>query len=78
MTISDVKQKLIDSMQVACLLDEFKLVANDKAETLKDGSLPLYCCGFRDGSKLQVVGQNLFVKLVNQKGEQANFKEDGC
>ena len=72
----DLKQSLIDGGTVGLALDEFQLLisgdGNDEIPDdipLHDELLPLHLCGVGDNTRLRIIGGNIMIQLVSQKGQ---------
>ena len=76
--VGSLKQKLIDSEQVAFLPGEFDLevkVSNTDVQILEDDSLPLHEYGIRDDCKLVVIKPYLFVMFMNQDHSKRVYRK---
>ena len=76
--VKDLKQKLLDSEQVASIADEFDLetkLSENCTKTLDDDSLPLHEYGIQDDCQLMVVKPHLFLELVSQDGSKKLYKK---
>ena len=70
--VRELKQQLIDGGNVGFSINEFQLILSavdsDWNICLEDESLPLHLCGVGDNSVLRMIGDNIRIHLVTQRG----------